>query len=197
MAIAAEWEVGWIAAELFDDEGKSRQRPIKDRRKSGRHAAPGLERHSADGFAKGVAGPPDRPEPGGPVLEIVIDVEQEGRARLQLANAIGKRPAGIRNVVEDAQRITEVLAVVGKRDVCCRSDMEVDVAPPRKPAPGDFQSLVGGIDAVKEADARSYARGPAPRAAAEVEPFRLGKLVERKQAEISGEGPLIFVADKT
>src|SRR5262245_50366241 len=91
-------------------------------------------------------------------------------------------------MVEHAEAVTEIHAVVGQRHGIERRRVEVHVAQARKALLRDAQRAIAGIDAVEAADARRDQRGPTPASAARVEADGIARqTVPGKEREILTE----------
>src|SRR5262249_7331787 len=88
---------------------------------------------------------------------------------LELVHARGETGCGIGQMVEDAEAVTEIHAVVGQRHGIERRRAKLHVAQARKALLRDAQRGGAGVDAVEAADARRDQCGPTSAAAAGVE----------------------------
>src|SRR5262245_5776068 len=120
-------------------------------------------------MAQETARSPQQTKPRRPVLEGVIDINEHRRPTLELVHARGETGCGIGQMVEDAEAVTEVHAVVGQRHGIERRRVELHVAQARKALLRDAQRGGAGVDAVEAADARRDQCGPTSAAAAGVE----------------------------
>src|SRR5256885_2328357 len=197
-AIRAEWYVGDIRAGLFEQGRGPAQRPINQSRDQGRDRLLGGEREAGDQSATEIARSPDRAIPGGPVLEIIIEIDEERSAGLQLADRVAHRSGSVGNVMQNPKGVAEILTLVGKRDGVCGGEMEFDVGHLRQSPAAHFECCGGGIDTVERTDARRHEQGPAPRSASEIESFCVRRqFVPGKLREILVEKtPLLRIAQR-
>ena len=111
--VGAQRPFGDVEAKPFGKLGGTRQRPIDN---SGRRIGDGClepEWCFRDGTSQKIARAPKRAEPPGLIVERLVDVNEHRRAWLEFFYASGETSGRVRQVVQHAEAIAEVHAVVG------------------------------------------------------------------------------------
>jgi len=126
-AIKAEGEGGHGEAGGFDDGGEAGKWPVHGGGDQVSDELLGTGRQMADQQAGSVGKLPEPAEPAGPVVEGVVEVEQQGRTGFEQLGARVDCSGCIGHVVEHAEGVAEVLTVRGQSATGHGGLVEVDV----------------------------------------------------------------------
>jgi PAS domain-containing protein len=151
--IGTQRPIGHIAAELLRDARRPGERPVESSREFRCHELPDRKWQARNSAPQEITPLPEPAEPGGPLVECIIELDEKGRSRLELADAIRERAPGVRYVVQDAERVAKVLRTIVEWNRGGVREVEPYIWSVAKPAPGDIEGSRRRVDAMEQANA--------------------------------------------
>src|SRR5207253_2085158 len=132
-------------------------------------------RHLRDDAAERLGNMPQTFVPPWPIVKAIVEINQKWRSAFQLTHTRAHTGSSVGNVVQHAQRVTEIDGLVLKRNVIDRSQMKVAIGMRGEIAAGYIERRVAGIDTVQMPYSRGHEICIPAGAAAEIEADRCGR----------------------
>jgi hypothetical protein len=120
-----------------------------------------------DQLSSDIACLPKRTKPGRTIVERVVQVDEEGRTRLERPNGGSQGSLRIVDVMQNAETVAEIHRVGLEAQLCGGSAMKYDVGVSRQVLPCDIDSIAR-VDAVERTNAWCNVHCPAAGPASQI-----------------------------